>query len=126
MKYVVLDTNFIITALRFKIDLQGEISRICDFSHTLAVLSGTLDELEKLINKGKLFEKRLAKLALTVIKQLKFHMIKAEGHVDDSLAALDPASHVVATQDRELKRRLVSKGFKIIEIRQKKHLMLRG
>jgi len=88
------------------------------------VLSGTIAELERLINKGKLFERKLAKLALLFIKEKNIKILPSEGRVDDELAALEPDEHIVATLDAKLKKKLKEKGVGIVTIRQKKHFML--
>lgn len=124
MQKVFLDTNFMISALRFKIDIEAELQRICNFRLRLCVFSGTIYELEKLINRGKLFERRLAKLALRLIEQKGLEIVESEGHVDDLLAALNPKTAVIATQDRLLKKKLKEKGFRLVTIRQKKRLAL--
>ena len=124
MKYIVLDTNFMISSLGFKIDIMGELSRICDFSFKPAVLQATLSELEKLIKEGEYFERKQAMLAMQVIKKSRMDILPMDGYADDILAALDPKTHVIATQDAGLLRRLKQKGFKTIIIRQKTHFEL--
>ena len=58
MYTIVLDTNFLITALKFRIDIFDDIEKICDFDYEIAVLDKSLDELngkpnEKLIKANK-------------------------------------------------------------------------
>jgi len=124
MKNILLDTNFIIYALSFKIDLKQELDRITDFNYQISMLRASIDELERLINESKLFEKRLIKLALKYIGQKDLNIIDKKGHVDDLLVEMDPKTTIIATQDKALKKRLKEKGFKIITIRQKKHMRI--
>lgn len=124
MKYIVLDTNFLISALSFKIDIIREIQRIADFRYKLAVIKATLLELEKLIKEGEYFERKQALLAKQVIRKSSMGILPMEGYADDILAALDPKIHVIATQDAGLLKRLKQKGFKTIIIRQKTHFEL--
>ena len=35
MKKIILDTNFLITAIKFKVDIFTEINRICDFNYKI-------------------------------------------------------------------------------------------
>ncbi len=116
MYIIVLDTNFLITALKFKIDIFGEIERICDFNYEIAVLDKSLKELE---NKPK------EKLIKALIKSKKVKIIKTntKDYVDDILASLE-GGYIIATQDMGLRRRLKGKG--IIFIRQKKYLELKN
>jgi len=124
MKYIVLDTNFIMSAIGFKIDIIREIERIADFRYKLTALKATLSELEKLIKEGEYFERKQALLAMQVIKKSRMDILPMDGYADDILAALDPQTHVIATQDAGLLKRLKQKGFKTIIIRQKTHFEL--
>lgn len=119
MKYIVLDTNFIMSAIGFKIDIIREIERIADSSYKLAVLKATLSELEKLIKEGEYFERKQAKLALGIIAAATLKILPIEGYADEILLGLDKADNIIATQDAELKKKLKAKGFKTIIIRQK-------
>ena len=48
MKKIILDTNFIVTALKFKIDLFSELRKALDFQYEIFILDKTIDELKKL------------------------------------------------------------------------------
>ncbi len=113
MKTIILDTNFLMYCTNYKIDLFSEIERICNFNYKLAVLSSTINELEKIKPNN-----------LNLIKKFieKFEIIKVNGYVDKELIKLSNSDTMIATQDRELKRKL--KG-PIIVIRQKKYLELK-
>lgn len=112
MLTVILDTNFLLYAARYKIDLQAELSRIINEPFMIAVLDKTFDELNG---------KKDAELAINLAK--KFAVLHSgNGNVDDILAGEENA--VIATQDKELKARLKQKGLKIVVIRQKNHLEL--
>lgn len=123
MKTIVLDTNFIMSCLSFKIDIIRELERVCDFTYKTAVLSATLSELEKLIKEGEYFERKQASLALQIIKKSRMDILRKDGYADDILAALNPNEHVIATQDAGLLKRLKQKGFRTIQIRQKKRFI---
>ena len=114
MKTIILDTNFLIDCVKYKIDLFTEINRICSFDYKLAVLSSTILELE-----------RLKPTSLNLIKKFieKMEVIRSEGYVDKILIDLSNKDIIIATHDQELKRRL--KGPVII-IRQKKYLELKN
>lgn len=124
MKTIVLDTNFLMSCLSFKIDIFRELERVCDFSYKPAVLQATLSELEKLIKEGEYFERKQASLALQIIKKSGMDILRKDGYADDILAALDPNEHVIATQDAGLLKRLKQKCFKTIQIRQKKRFIV--
>ena len=111
MKRVVLDTDFILEALKNRIDVKVELARIIDYNYEICVLDRTIDEL-----KGKKGEK----LALTFIESFKVIGTTRDRSVDELLLDLDDI--VVATQDKELKEKLKNRNIAIITIRQKKFL----
>lgn len=110
---VVLDTDFLLKSLEYKINIFKELSRILDFQFTVNILDKTLDEL-----KGKKFEK----LALTFIKSKNISIIKTkkDKKVDDLLFEIPNIT--VATQDKELKEKLKKGKISVITIRQKRYL----
>ncbi len=112
MRKIILDTNFLIYCVKFKIDFFTEIERTCSFSYKLAVLDKTLDELEKVKPK----ELNLVK---ALIKDLEIINTK-ETKVDIALINLSK-ENIIATQDKELKKQL--KG-PVLVIRQEKYLQL--
>ena len=111
MKKIVLDTNFIIYCIKYKIDIEKEIDRIITERFTIYVLSGTLEE----INNLKLKE---SKIALEFCK--RFKTIESQGHVDHAIKELINEDVIVATNDKELKRQL----DKVIIVRKKSYLEL--
>ena len=125
MHRVVLDTNFLIIALEFRIDIFQELSRVLDVRFNVYILDKTINELEKLINKPKVnqFTINLVK-SFIKRKNIKILRTSRNGYVDDLILSLKPGNLIVATQDKELKRKLKEKNIPIIIIRQKKYLEL--
>lgn len=115
MKKVVLDTDFLLIALKHHIDIFSELTRICDFPFEIFVVDRTIDELEG---------KKMEKLALEFINS-KLNVIHTprKGKVDDLLLELPFDDIVVCTQDKELKEKLKKRKTPIITIRQKKYLV---
>ncbi len=108
---ILLDTSFLLTAVKYKVDIFEKLK-----GHELVVLNGVKRELETLI-KAKKRGKLEAKIVLELLKKNKVKIKKSKiRSVDDALVA--EKNYVIATQDRELKRKL--KGKKIITIRQKR------
>ncbi|MEK6816336.1 MAG: PIN domain-containing protein [Nanoarchaeota archaeon] len=126
MQNIVIDTNFIVTAYKFKIDIFDQLKAKLDFKYQLYVVDETLDELEKLINKASLTDRIGAKIAVQLLKRKNINILKTakDRSVDELLLALDPRMFIIATQDIALKRKLREKKFKIITIRQKKQIAL--
>ena len=117
---VVLDTNFILTCLKEKIDffLAEEFGEI-------AIPIQVLEELDSLHDKGELKERELAELASDIIekKKGKFKVIDLKKKFVDSgiIKYAEGKKVIVATLDAELKNKLKGKA-KILTIRARKKL----
>ena len=111
MKTIILDTNFIIHCIKFKIDFIREIDRICHFQYQLAIIDKTLDEIRKLKNP----------LALALVKPFKI-LKSTEKTVDLEIIKRAKNNIIIATQDQELRDSI--KPNPLITIRQKSHLIL--
>ncbi len=119
---VLLDTNFILSCLKEKIDfLQAE-----QFGNLVLPLQ-VIDELRKKAEKGKRKEREVAKLALDIIQENKgnFKIIKLEKKfVDAGIVKYvqDKEKIIVATLDKELKKKLKGKT-RILTLRARKKLV---
>lgn len=122
MKQIILDTNIILHAIQFKIDLTGELNRILPFQYETCILDKTIVELNFLEKKKDPKTKLLAKIAKHLIKDYKI-IQSPKVKVDDSLVALANKDTIVATQDKEIKKQIKTP---IIIIRQRTHLELRN
>ena len=110
MKKVILDTNFILSCLSFKIDFIVETRKLVPNS-TLSIMKGTLHELEN---------KKLGNLALQILGEKKVNVIDSGDYVDNEILNLK-GDYAVATNDKELIKKL---KFPIIRNKQKKYLIL--
>lgn len=130
MKKIYLDTNFLLIPIQFKVDIFDEIERICDFPKEVLILSNTVDELKKIIDTQKGKDREAAKVALQIIdkkakqKSLNITAFSKESEVDDILVELAKDGAIVATQDKELKKRIESVGGKIIILKSKSYLQM--
>ena len=114
MKTIILDTNFLIYCVKYKIDFFSEIERISDFHYKLCVLDKSIEELGRVKPKG-------LNLIMQFITKLEILKSKEE-LVDDELTRLSEENCIVATQDKGLKDRLKNQ---VIVIRKKKFLELK-
>ena len=123
MRQVILDTNFLLIPGQFKIDIFEELQCRLDFPFELCIVEETLFELDKIIEKDKNKHKIAAEIAKSLIKAKHLKILSSEGKiVDDRLVKLSKNSDVVvATQDKELRKRL--NGPKIL-LRQKKYIQM--
>ncbi|MEM2916470.1 MAG: nucleotide-binding protein [Candidatus Woesearchaeota archaeon] len=126
MQKVILDTNFLVDCLAWKVDFFAELGRILPFAHKLFVVDKTLDELDAIIIGGKQDARIGARLAKQLILKKRIGVIPTagEGCVDALILKVAGRDAIVATQDQDLKRRLKAKGVPVVVIRQKKYLEL--
>lgn len=124
MRKIILDTNFLMIPIQFRVDIFSELDRICTFNYKLFIFEESIVELENIIQKGG-GDKMAAKFALKLIKLKNIQVIKSEKKDVDSLI-LESAgkSTIVATQDILLKKALLNKGASVAILRQKKYLQL--
>jgi rRNA-processing protein FCF1 len=126
MEKIIFDTNFILTAIKQKIDFISDLE-----GYELLVPKQVLEELKKMTTdkKKKLVERELAGVSLAILDQnkSKFKIIELEkSFVDTGLLRLKPQEKmVIATLDREIKRLLKGK-FKFLTITKRKKLEIVG
>ena len=125
MKKIILDTNFLLIPLQFRVDIFSEINRICNFNYKLFIFESTIDELKNIMENQRGISKKAAQFALKLIKLKNIEIIKSEKK-DVDLLILDNLAKdsVIATQDINLKKQLLEKGASVIILRQKKYLQL--
>lgn len=128
MKQIILDTNFLLIPVQFKIDIFSEIKKIADFKYELVIIDKTIGELNGIISskKEKQKNKLAAKIALQLIERYKIKKIKTtEKIVDNAILKIANKEHyLIATQDKLLKHKLKEKSIPIIILRQKSYLKI--
>jgi uncharacterized protein len=126
MKKVILDTNFLLIPGLFKVDIFTEIRNLAHFNYELFIIDKTIDELKKIIDNqfSKSYDKLNAKIGLQLIKQKKIKKIKSDCYVDDAILKIADENTVVATSDKELKKKLREKEIKLILLKQKQYLVM--
>ena len=113
---VLLDTNFLVSSVKFKVDVFLELK-----GNELFLTGPVFDELRKLARtKGR--DSMAAKVALKMIKERDLKVLKTEEKEAD--LSLLQEGYAVATQDKKLRKKLRKAGMKIIYIRQKKYVLL--
>lgn len=122
MKTILLDTSFLIECVKNKIDIKRELTRILDENFHIAVLNKIHDELTNISLRGGK-DAAAAKLAKTILIAQKFIVYPSgRGHMDTQLLRKASEKIIIATQDKELKRKLKAKGHSVIVVRGKKTL----
>ena len=127
MKKIIIDTNFLMIPIQFRVDIFSEIDRICNFNYKLYIFDKSIDELKNIIKKQAVKDRKAAKFALKLIKLKNIGIIKSERENVDALILNNLSKDtIVATQDMLLKKKLLEKSASLIILRQKKYLQLAG
>ncbi|MBN2330246.1 MAG: hypothetical protein JXC85_00350 [Candidatus Aenigmarchaeota archaeon] len=115
---MLLDTSFLITAMRGKMDITGELRKFGQPS--LHVLDLVIKELES-FSTGRGGKAVLSRLSLAFIGKSGVHVIKTRGggHTDRKIITYATNRKMaVCTMDKQLKETLLRRGTKVISIRQ--------
>ena len=118
MQKVIIDTNVLMAISQFNLDIFSEL-----IGYKVHILSGTKEELEKIIKEQRGKFKVAANVALKLLDSKNVQMLKSSGDVDDALVEYSKKGYLVLTQDIGLKRRLVKP---YLTIRQKKKVVRVG
>jgi len=119
---VILDTNFIISSLKFGISLDS-IGDLVTRKHRVVVPTNVIGELKSLELSGK--DERIRRMAL----KLSYHYdtICLYGTVDDSIIEYSKENEaLVATNDRELRKILRNNGVNVVYIRNRRYYAIDG
>lgn len=121
---IILDTNFLMVPIQFKVDIFTEIQSLFDGDYELYIMEGTKRELENLSKSNKK-DSKTAKLALELAESNNIKVLESEiTHVDDAIVEIADENTTVATNDKKLKQKLKDKSVKVIYLRSKKYLEL--
>ncbi|MCD6558229.1 MAG: hypothetical protein J7K31_04365 [Candidatus Aenigmarchaeota archaeon] len=119
---IILDTNMLVSAIKFGVDIFGQIEK---FGKPV-LLDVCVDEIKKLAKEGN----RNANLALQLIEKKHINIIDsnkkigANNSVDKIILNVAHRNRwAVATNDKELIKKLRGVGIKVIRLRQKKYLI---
>ncbi|MGQ9679603.1 MAG: type II toxin-antitoxin system VapC family toxin [Candidatus Bathyarchaeia archaeon] len=122
---VILDTNFLLIPLKFRLDIFEELERLFEGSVRCVIPTTVIEELRVLRNKSKPSMIRMIDFALSLAKKCDVEQVggfKGET-VDDSIIWLaKKLGCPVATNDSKLKRNLLNEKIPVIYLRGKDHL----
>ncbi len=108
-----LDANFLIIPVQFKVDIYSELRKFGD--PDLYTLGLVLQELAKLKGGNVAFR-------MFIRNQGKVIEIGGAEHADDEIVKLVKDGYVACTLDKNLKERVRKAGGKVVFLRQKKYL----
>jgi len=126
---VVLDANFFFVALQFNIDVFTELADLLNRRFEPIILSSTQKELQGLAESRSPKLQKQAQLALRLAKKCRVISVEKglkETYDDVIVRVSAECKSPVATNDRELRKRLRKVGVPVIFLRQKQHLEMEG
>lgn len=126
---IILDTNFLFVPFQFHLDIFEELNRLCVQSIEPLILSSTFEELQKLVKSHSVKKSKQALLGLKLAE--KCRVVKIERENDESnddviLKAAVEMNCAVATNDRELRRKLRNVDLPVVFLRQRSTLAVDG
>lgn len=115
MKIIILDTDFIINAIKNHIDTEHSIKELFMDKVEISYIDKTIDELKN---------KPLEVLAKKYLERFKKITTNKDKSVDNLILELIETKRgiVVATQDKLLKEKLKKRKIQTITIRQQKYI----
>ncbi|MBN1275700.1 hypothetical protein JXA12_05425 [Candidatus Woesearchaeota archaeon] len=120
--HVFLDTNVLLLPGK-GIDVFTLLHRAMEEPYRLCTYEGVIKELETIM-KGEKKQSFDAKLGYILAKQkaLKTLASSSGAHIDDVFVAKTGTRDIVATQDKELTKRLKEKGVRVLRYQQQKFI----
>lgn len=113
---ILLDTNFLTAPFQLSFSLFDELERLYPYAD-VCTIEDAIEE-SKSIEKGK-YKQLVPQLIQK--ENIEVFQTEGEGEVDDLLVDICD-EFIVATNDKELKERILEKGRPVIIIRQSNHL----
>ena len=117
---IIFDTNFAIIPFQFKVDIYTELDKLIDEKYEIYFLNACIKELEKI---------KFGNAAIELMKQKKVNFVDfpIKNGIDNTILEFaKKEGAIIATQDKELKRKALKQRIKTISLRQKKYLIVGG
>lgn len=124
-----MDTNFLFVPSQFHLDIFKDIDRLMGQRVEPLILSSTFEELQKLIRSCSVKKSKQALLGLKLAEKCRVVEIERESGESNDDAILRSAVKMkcaVATNDRELRKKLRNAGVPVVFLRQKSTLAVDG
>ena len=126
---VIFDSNFLFVPSQFQLDIFEELTNLLNQRFEPVLLSPTYRELLKIAEKGSPKMRKQASLALKLAEKCYVIQVEKgleETHDDVIVRVAAEWRCPVATNDRELRKRLRNVGVSVIFLRQRRRLELEG
>lgn len=122
---IILDTNFLLVPIRFRVDIFEETERVLNQLIKFAVTPSILKEIEYLKTKANPSFLRELVFVEKIIEKctvLNEPIIDGENTDDSIIRIASSQGYYVGTSDKELRRKLREAGVRIVFLRQRRYL----
>lgn len=126
---VVLDANFLFIPSQFHVDIFEELTKLLNQRFDPVLLLPTYQEIQRIAKKGSPKTRKLASLALKLAEKCSIvhvETLSGEKHDDVIVRVAKEWGCPVATNDRELRKRLRKENVPAIFLRQRAYLDMEG
>ena len=126
---VLMDSNFLLVPFQFKLDIFEELSHLLNQKYYPIILSTMWGELERLSERCSPRMRRRALMALKLAGKCEMLQVEEEAdevHDDVMVRVAKDLNCLVATNDRELRKRLRNINIPVIYLREKSRLEIEG
>jgi rRNA-processing protein FCF1 len=126
---VILDSNFLFIPAKFQIDVFEELTKLLNRRFDSVLLSSVYQELQTMAEKGASSIRKQASLALKLAEKCRRVDVekRLEETNDDVILRIATLwKSPVATNDRELRKKLRARAIPVIYLRSKNRLELEG
>ncbi|KPV62592.1 MAG: Ribonuclease VapC9 [Candidatus Bathyarchaeota archaeon BA2] len=126
---VIFDSNFLFVPSQFRLDIFEELTNLLNQRFEPVLFSPTYMELLKIAEKGSPKMRKQASLALKLAEKCRLIQVEKsldETHDDVIVRVASEWRWPVATNDRELRKKLRNKSVPVIFLRQRRRLELEG
>lgn len=126
---VILDSNFLFIPLQFHVDIFEELKKLLNQQFKPVLLQPTYQELLRIAEHGPPKLRQQASLALKLAEKCSIvhvETLPGENHDDVIVRVAKEWRCLVATNDRELRRRLRKEKVPTIFLRQRAYLNIEG
>lgn len=126
---VIFDANFFFIPIQFNLDIFEELAKLLKKRYEPLLLSSTKKELQGLAESTSTKTSKQALTAINLVEKCSFVPVEKSSTetYDDVIVRVATESKIpVATNDRNLRKRLRQSGVAVIYMRQKQRLVLDG
>lgn len=126
---IIIDTNFLFIPSKFRLDIFEELPKLLGQNVEPVLPSQTYRELQKLAKSNSVKLSKQAQLGLKLARKCRLVEVERKGNESNDDLILRMAAEwkcPVATNDKELRRKLRSVGVSVVFLRQKSLLAVEG